>query len=59
MPSTDCLENEFPCDVTRCIPMDERCDSKIDCTDETDEQNCPAQPSIPPPDIPSPDRNGK
>ncbi|KAF7991738.1 hypothetical protein HCN44_010539 [Aphidius gifuensis] len=30
----------FQCDVTRCIPVDWRCDGHVDCADQTDEIGC-------------------
>ncbi|XP_070509893.1 basement membrane-specific heparan sulfate proteoglycan core protein isoform X10 [Chironomus tepperi] len=38
----ECSDNEFNCDVTRCISIDKHCDGTADCTDESDEINCPA-----------------
>jgi len=36
-----CPDGEFQCDGTRCIPKSKKCDKENDCSDQTDEQNCP------------------
>lgn len=38
----ECADDEFNCDVTRCIPKEKQCDGTHDCQDETDEINCPS-----------------
>uniref|UniRef100_A0ABL0EJV2 Basement membrane-specific heparan sulfate proteoglycan core protein n=1 Tax=Rhodnius prolixus TaxID=13249 RepID=A0ABL0EJV2_RHOPR len=45
-PSTvpvDCMQDEFMCDVVRCIPRSQVCDHFSHCRDETDEQGCPIE----------------
>ena len=37
---TGCSDTEFTCKDGSCISMDERCDDKTDCSDETDEDEC-------------------
>lgn len=39
---SECAAGEFSCDIERCIPLSERCDNKRDCTDGTDELQCPS-----------------
>lgn len=39
----ECGDNEFSCDVSRCILMDQRCNGHPDCTDGTDEVGCPSK----------------
>lgn len=34
-----CDEDEFPCDVDKCIPMTQVCDNNTDCEDGTDESH--------------------
>ena len=36
----DCLEDEFTCNDTVCIPISWRCDGLVDCDDELDETSC-------------------
>ncbi|XP_074657056.1 uncharacterized protein LOC141910238 [Tubulanus polymorphus] len=33
-------ENQFTCENLQCIPVDQVCDSRIDCYDQSDEKNC-------------------
>ena len=35
-----CTVNSFTCDNGICIPMESRCDQKLDCEDVSDEKNC-------------------
>uniref|UniRef100_A0AC35G4Q0 Uncharacterized protein n=1 Tax=Panagrolaimus sp. PS1159 TaxID=55785 RepID=A0AC35G4Q0_9BILA len=35
-----CTENEFRCDVGKCIALKLRCDSFDDCGDNSDERDC-------------------
>ena len=37
---TACEDDEYTCNDGNCIRMDERCDSKTDCRDESDEEDC-------------------
>uniref|UniRef100_A0A8C9U2P2 Low density lipoprotein receptor-related protein 8, apolipoprotein e receptor n=1 Tax=Scleropages formosus TaxID=113540 RepID=A0A8C9U2P2_SCLFO len=38
---TDCEEGQFQCRNQRCIPVIWRCDDDDDCSDNSDEDNCP------------------
>ncbi|XP_066260113.1 basement membrane-specific heparan sulfate proteoglycan core protein isoform X1 [Euwallacea similis] len=40
MEEDKCAQGEFSCDLTRCLPLNSRCDGLDDCTDKTDEQEC-------------------
>ncbi|KAJ1522550.1 hypothetical protein ONE63_001736 [Megalurothrips usitatus] len=40
-PTQDCAQDEFMCDITRCVPKSAHCDGRTDCVDGTDEINCP------------------
>ncbi|XP_063968254.1 low-density lipoprotein receptor-related protein 2-like isoform X2 [Lytechinus pictus] len=40
----DCLEDEFPCNDTLCIPISWRCDGLVDCEGEMDEIDCYSEP---------------
>ena len=43
-PST-CGPNYFTCKrKQQCVPMSWRCDKNPECTDQTDEENCPSKP---------------
>ena len=35
-----CNDTEFNCDDGSCVPLDYRCDVRIDCKDKSDEKNC-------------------
>ncbi|XP_032677708.1 uncharacterized protein LOC116847065 isoform X2 [Odontomachus brunneus] len=35
-----CLENEFTCSNTLCIPMEKHCDGHMNCYDHSDEYDC-------------------
>ena len=35
-----CQKGEFTCNSGQCITMEERCNQKFDCRDESDERNC-------------------
>ena len=37
---TRCTSQQFACENGECVEMQERCDSKADCTDLTDEKGC-------------------
>ena len=37
---TGCNDTEFTCKDGSCISMEDRCDDKTDCYDETDEDDC-------------------
>ena len=37
---TKCLEDEFTCDDGSCVPIENRCDLKQDCEDNSDEKLC-------------------
>ena len=37
---TSCQEDMFTCNDGRCIDLENRCDAKLDCIDESDEDNC-------------------
>ncbi|XP_023348145.1 uncharacterized protein LOC111716869 [Eurytemora carolleeae] len=37
---TSCPEESFTCSSGECIPLANKCNSKIDCTDESDESQC-------------------
>lgn len=36
----ECAVDEFKCDLSRCIPKNQICDGRPDCSDGTDEHNC-------------------
>ncbi|XP_072334658.1 basement membrane-specific heparan sulfate proteoglycan core protein isoform X2 [Scyliorhinus torazame] len=36
----ECGSNEFSCGSGECVPLDYRCDSRADCSDMSDEDNC-------------------
>lgn len=36
----ECAVDEFKCDLSRCIPKNQICDGRYDCSDKTDEHNC-------------------
>lgn len=38
---TECNSDEFSCDISRCIPISQRCDNQYNCDDRTDEEECP------------------
>ncbi|XP_076870926.1 low-density lipoprotein receptor-related protein 8 isoform X3 [Brachyhypopomus gauderio] len=38
---TDCETGQFECNNGRCIPTPWRCDDDDDCSDNSDEENCP------------------
>ncbi|KAL7891315.1 hypothetical protein AOLI_G00007910 [Acnodon oligacanthus] len=38
---TDCETGQFQCKNGRCIPTPWRCDDDDDCSDNSDEENCP------------------
>ena len=40
MTLTGCNHSEFTCSDGICVSMDARCDDKLDCADETDEDDC-------------------
>ncbi|XP_072540428.1 low-density lipoprotein receptor-related protein 8 isoform X3 [Salminus brasiliensis] len=40
---TDCETGQFQCKNGRCIPTPWRCDDDDDCSDNSDEENCPAK----------------
>lgn len=48
-PIPECGASEFSCDISRCIPMSERCDGRNDCADGTDELQCPSIVTTPKP----------
>jgi hypothetical protein len=37
---TQCTAQQFACENAQCVDMQERCDSKADCSDLTDEKGC-------------------
>ena len=37
---TSCPEESYTCDYGTCIPLANKCNSKIDCWDESDEGSC-------------------
>ena len=37
---TPCSDDEFSCDNGICIPMNKRCNGKLECKDGSDEDNC-------------------
>ena len=37
---TTCGEEMFTCDDGKCIDIEDRCDDKADCIDESDEKEC-------------------
>ena len=37
---TGCLGEEFTCTNGDCVPMETRCDGKVDCEDTSDEEDC-------------------
>lgn len=37
---TPCLSDQFTCDDATCIPLENRCDLRYDCKDNTDELEC-------------------
>ncbi|KAL6458080.1 hypothetical protein MHYP_G00333100 [Metynnis hypsauchen] len=40
---TDCETGQFQCKNGRCIPTPWRCDDDDDCSDNSDEENCPSR----------------
>ncbi|XP_078095298.1 basement membrane-specific heparan sulfate proteoglycan core protein isoform X4 [Mustelus asterias] len=36
----ECQSNEFACGSGECVPLDYRCDSRADCSDMSDEDDC-------------------
>lgn len=37
----DCDDGEFKCDEDLCLPMSARCNTRRDCSDGSDELDCP------------------
>ncbi|XP_030630637.1 low-density lipoprotein receptor-related protein 8-like [Chanos chanos] len=44
---TDCEDGQFQCNNKRCIPTLWRCDDDDDCSDNSDEENCPRKTCAP------------
>lgn len=51
---TACRPDEFQCLNGRCIDSRYRCDRRSDCSDGSDEANCPPIPTPPPTERPPP-----
>ncbi|XP_069039964.1 basement membrane-specific heparan sulfate proteoglycan core protein isoform X5 [Lepisosteus oculatus] len=47
-----CMPDEFTCQDGECVPLEYRCDNRLDCHDMSDELDCP--PATPAPVIPGP-----
>ncbi|KAL4660098.1 low-density lipoprotein receptor-related protein 8-like isoform X2 [Arapaima gigas] len=55
--TSECETGQFQCNNKRCIPTIWRCDDDDDCSDNSDEENCPAKKTCAPTDFTC--RNGQ